>query len=176
MIHIWCFSTDLFLESTQDLMSVNSISVIIYFLVNLRIVLNFFLVTMYSIFKKLEARLFPVFFFQPAVSANLCQLIFVQTFANAMRRLRRSGKIGEFVSIYVHEKQVALSPSHPPRFGYLSCSFGVLDWKMNLKLTSYIFLHLNIFRTVCMWQQMEVVFAGLLLLLIKASRGSQNIT
>ncbi|XP_078171952.1 DNA-directed RNA polymerase III subunit 2-like [Carex rostrata] len=27
------------------------------------------------------------------------------TFANAMRRLRRSGKIGEFVSIYVHEKQ-----------------------------------------------------------------------
>ncbi|KAJ4779813.1 DNA-directed RNA polymerase subunit beta [Rhynchospora pubera] len=27
------------------------------------------------------------------------------TFANAMRRLRRSGKIGEFVSIFVHEKQ-----------------------------------------------------------------------
>ena len=91
-----------------------------------------------------------------------------------MRRLRRSGKIGEFVSIYVHEKQVApLSfPLTHPRFGYLSCSFGVLDWKMNLKLTSYIFLHLNIFRIVCTWQQMEVVFAGLLLLLIRASRGS----
>ncbi|KAJ1688603.1 hypothetical protein LUZ63_012758 [Rhynchospora breviuscula] len=27
------------------------------------------------------------------------------TFANAMRRLRRSGKIGEFVSIFIHEKQ-----------------------------------------------------------------------
>jgi len=30
-----------------------------------------------------------------------------QTFANAMRELRRSGKIGEFVSIFVNEKQVS---------------------------------------------------------------------
>ena len=31
---------------------------------------------------------------------------FNQRFANAMRRLRRAGKVGEFVSIFVNEKQV----------------------------------------------------------------------
>ena len=33
---------------------------------------------------------------------------FTQHFASAMRKLRRAGKIGEFVSIFVNEKQVNL--------------------------------------------------------------------
>lgn len=38
---------------------------------------------------------------------------YLQRFANAMRSLRRSGKIGEFVSIYVNDKQVIFSYFFP---------------------------------------------------------------
>lgn len=34
----------------------------------------------------------------------------VQHFADAMRKLRRTGKLGEFVSIFVNEKQVSFLP------------------------------------------------------------------
>lgn len=41
-----------------------------------------------------------VVYFSPIISS------FNQRFANAMRKLRRAGKIGEFISIFVNEKQV----------------------------------------------------------------------
>lgn len=40
----------------------------------------------------------------------------IQKFANSMRKLRRAGKIGEFVSIFVNEKQVSHILSNPSQY------------------------------------------------------------
>lgn len=53
-----------------------------------------------------------------------------QQFANAMRKLRRAGKIGEFVSIFVNEKQVS---SFGSQFSIKVCLLCVL-------LSMFVFL------------------------------------
>ena len=86
-----------------------------------------------------------------------CLLVFIfnihslyQTFANSMRKLRRAGKIGEFVSIFVNEKQVSLYPfeskliytrtQHPDVDLAVSCiSTLILNLKISTCFTLYLF-------------------------------------